>query len=80
MITTKEKIEDELLDIESNIEDAIRSIHKLQRHMNNLDDIVFDLNQKTLKEVAKYGLQTMIEKYGYSSNEVRDVEHFIGRE
>jgi len=72
----KRKIEDKVFDIESSIEDALSAARSLIDFIENNENLS-DYNYYFLKEAAKFGLQSMIEKYGHSSNEVSDVEKFI---
>jgi len=75
--TISEQLEDKLFDIKSSIKDALWDIERLKSLIDNLDDEVYEVSSKSVKEAAKFGLQTMIEKYGYSSNEVRNVSEYI---
>jgi hypothetical protein len=74
--TIREKIEHEIFDIESSIEDALSAARNLINFVENSEDLS-DYDYRSLKEAAASGLQTMIDKYGHSSNEVLNVEKFI---
>lgn len=64
--------------LDMHLSDAQDYCAKIQRLLNELSDIQEVLpSSASLKEAASFGIQAMINKYGHSSKEVREVESYI---